>query len=101
MQLSDRERNILEGLESQLMAEDPELARKLASGFDRQRLPAEGFIGSFALMIGLVVLMTGVAAHMTVVGVGGFLLMGTGSYLLVRTCFDAGGRWSGRGRVRG
>lgn len=83
MPLSDRERKVLEELELDLAAEDPRLAQELSSGSVENRFRAGSYFGALAFLIGVVLLLAGVASQIVVVGVGGFLLMGTGAYLLV------------------
>lgn len=82
MPLSDRERKVLEELELDLAADDPRLAQELASGSVENRFRASSYFGAIAFLIGVVLLIAGVASQIVVVGVGGFLLMGTGAYLL-------------------
>ena len=83
MPLSDGERNVLEELELDLAADDPRLAQELSSGVVEDRFSAGSYFGVIGFLIGVAVLMAGVASQIVVVGVGGFLLMGTGAYLLV------------------
>jgi hypothetical protein len=83
MPLSDRERKVLEELELDLAADDPRLAQELSSGVVEDRFRASSYFGVIAFLIGVALLMAGVASQIVVVGVGGFLLMGTGAYLLV------------------
>jgi hypothetical protein len=83
MPLSDRERKVLEELELDLAADDPRLAQELSSGSMENRFGASSYFGAMAFLIGVVLLIAGVASQIVVVGVGGFLLMGTGTYLLV------------------
>jgi hypothetical protein len=85
MPLSDRERKKLEELEADLAADDPQLAQRLSSGSIRFRFTASTYFGALAFLIGLVLLITGVSTQIIVVGVGGFLLMGAGTYLLLGT----------------
>jgi hypothetical protein len=83
MPLSDEERKVLEELELDLAADDPRLARELSSGFVKNRFKASRYFAAIACLIGVVLLIAGVASQIIVVGVGGFLLMGTGTYFLV------------------
>ena len=83
MPLSDRERKVLEELELDLAADDPRLAQELSSGSVESGFRASSYFGAIAFVIGVVLLMAGVASQIVVIGVGGFLLMGTGTYLLV------------------
>ena len=83
MPLSDRERKQLEELELGLAADDPRLAEELSSGSVGLRFGRRTYLGAIAFLIGLVLLIVGVSTQIIVVGVGGFLLMGGGTYLLV------------------
>lgn len=85
MPLSDRDRKVLEELELDLAADDPRLAQELSSGSVGNRFRASSYFGAIAFLIGVVLLMAGIASQIVVVGVGGFLLMGTGAYLLVES----------------
>jgi len=85
MPLSDRERKQLEELEADLAADDPQLAQRLSSGSLRSRFRARMYFGVFVCLIGMAVLITGVSTQLIVVGVGGFLLMGAGTYLILAT----------------
>jgi len=83
MPLSDREQKVLKELELDLAADDPRLAQELSSGSVQSRFRPSSYFGAIACLIGVVLLIAGVASQIIVVGVGGFLLMGTGAYLLV------------------
>lgn len=83
MPLSDRERKVLEELELDLAADDPRLAQELSSGVVEDKFSSSSYFGVIAFLIGVALLIAGVASQIVVVGVGGFLLMGTGAYLLV------------------
>lgn len=83
MPLSDRERKKLEELEADLAADDPQLAQKLSSGSLRSAFSAHTYLGALVSLIGMAVLITGIGTQLVVVGVGGFLLMGAGTYLVM------------------
>lgn len=83
MPLSDRERKQLEELESGLAAEDPRLAQRLASGALELRFRHGILLGAGAAVLGIVLLIVGVGIQSIVVGIAGFLLMGSGTYLLL------------------
>ncbi len=82
MPLSDRERKVLEELELDLAADDPRLAQELSSGV-ANRFTATTYFAAIACLIGVVLLLAGIGSQIIAVGVGGFLLMGTGTYFLV------------------
>lgn len=83
MPLSEEERRQLEELERDLAAEDPRLAQELVSGSVRHTFSASSYFGVVACLMGIVVLIAGIGTQITLVGVGGFLLMGVGAYLLL------------------
>lgn len=83
MPLSDKERKVLEELELDLAADDPRLAQELSSGFVENRFKASTYFAAIACLIGVVLLIAGIGSQIIIIGVGGFLLMGTGTYFLV------------------
>ena len=83
MPLSDKERKVLEELELGLAAEDPRLAQELSSGSVANRFRASTYFAAMACLIGVVLLMAGIGSQMIIIGVAGFLTMGTGAYFLV------------------
>lgn len=82
MPLSNREQKLLNELELDLIAKDPRLAQELSSGSLRDRFRATYF-AALACLVGVVLLIAGIASQVTAVGVIGFLLMGVGTYVLV------------------
>jgi hypothetical protein len=93
MSLSEEERKQLEELELDLTAEDPRLAHELVSGSVKHSFRASTSFGAMACLVGVVLLIAGIGTQIIVLGVGGFLLMGAGAYLLLdkRATFDGGG----------
>jgi hypothetical protein len=83
MPLSDEERKVLDALEQDLATDDPRLAQELSSGAVQNRFRPRTYFAAIACLIGVVLLISGIAAQAIVVGVGGFLLMGTGTYFLL------------------
>ncbi len=83
MPLSEHEQRLLEQMERALYAEDPKFATNMrsakASAGDRRRVA----IGVVALLIGLGMLVAGVAAKLVIVGVLGFLAMVGGLWLAI------------------
>ncbi|MBG0741409.1 DUF3040 domain-containing protein [Paeniglutamicibacter antarcticus] len=81
MPLSEHEQRLLDQLEQQLHAEDPKFAHTLGSD------PANSFstrhvvIGVLIAIVGIIVLLAGVAWQLIPLGVGGFLIMGAGVYV--------------------
>jgi uncharacterized membrane protein HdeD (DUF308 family) len=90
MGLSDEERRRLRELEEELYAEDPALARKLGRNSSLNTSGTRKVYGLLAVVAGFAVLVAGVTAQLTVVGVLGFLLVCAGAYI-----FLGGYRWQG------
>ncbi|MGJ0385468.1 DUF3040 domain-containing protein [Paenarthrobacter sp. Y-19] len=79
--LSDEERRSLEELERDLAATDPDLAHELTSGRLRGAR-ARAALGVLAVLGGFVMVIAGIITQLLVLGVVGFLLAGSGAYLL-------------------
>ena len=98
MPLSEHEQRLLEQMERALYAEDPKFATSMRSARsgtgDRRRIA----IGVVALLVGLGLLIAGVAAKLVIVGVLGFLAMLGGLWLAISSLRPP--RAAGRGRVR-
>jgi hypothetical protein len=81
--LSEHEQRLLEQMERALYAEDPKFATNMrsakATAGDRRRVA----IGVVALLIGLGLLVAGVAAKLVIIGVVGFLAMLGGLWLAI------------------
>lgn len=74
MPLSDYERRRLQALENDLAAEDPALARELGAGTP-PRLWLRRWTGILVTLVGFGLLILGIAAHVPLLGVLGFLFM--------------------------
>lgn len=83
MPLSEHEQRLLDQLEQQLHAEDPKFANALSSSPARSMSTRNVVIGVLVMIVGLLVLLGGVATQLLVVGILGFLIMGGGVYLAV------------------
>jgi hypothetical protein len=83
MPLSDKEQKLLDELELDLVTKDPRLAEELSSGLIERRFGATTYFAVMASVIGVVLLIAGIASQVTAVGVLGFLLIGTSTYFLV------------------
>jgi hypothetical protein len=73
--LSDNEQRLLEQMERALYAEDPKFASAMRGA---NRRPGSGrrlLVGGFSVLVGLVVLVLGVAQKSILLGVLGFVLM--------------------------
>jgi hypothetical protein len=81
--LSEHEQRLLEQMERALYAEDPKFATNMrsakASAGDRRKIAA----GVVALLLGMGLLVAGVAAKLVIVGVVGFLAMLGGLWLAI------------------
>jgi hypothetical protein len=81
--LSEHEQRLLEQMERALYAEDPKFATSMRSSRggagDRRRI----VIGVVGLLVGLGLLVAGVAAKLVIVGVLGFLAMLGGLWLAI------------------
>lgn len=89
MPLSEHEQRLLDQLEAQLHAEDPKFANSLATEPARPLSTRRIVIGLLVLVVGLIVLLGGVAISQNamiigvIVGVVGFLLMGAGVFVAI------------------
>ena len=85
MPLSEHEQRLLEQMEQALYAEDPKFATNMrhsrGTASDRRRVA----IGVVGLLIGLGLLVAGVAAKLVIVGVVGFLAMVGGLWLAINS----------------
>lgn len=83
MPLSDHEQRLLEQMERALYAEDPKFATSMRNprpvAGDKRRI-AVGVVG---FLVGMGLLLAGVAAHLSIVGVVGFLAMLAGIWMAV------------------
>jgi hypothetical protein len=77
--LSDNEQRLLEQMERALYAEDPKFASTMRGAARRGGSLPRVAIGVAGVMVGLVVLVVGVASGNVFVGVGGFLAMLAGT----------------------
>ncbi|QOQ39015.1 DUF3040 domain-containing protein [Trueperella pecoris] len=100
MALSDYERKMLEQLEAQLADDDPTLAQSLAT--DEHAPTATAFspkhlvIGLIVAVLGLLIVLGGVAAEIILVGVLGFVVVFAGLWYLsegvTKVAVPAGGQ---------
>lgn len=83
MALSEHEKKMLEQIAQELERYDPKFASKMGSmpGSARGRHLASGI---FTAVVGCLVLLAGVAARTTALGIIGFTIMGAGAYLATR-----------------
>lgn len=81
MPLSEHEQRLLEQLERQLHASDPELASSLSSDRARTLSARNIVLGVLVGLAGLMMLLFGIGTQQILLGVAGFLLMGAGVYI--------------------
>jgi len=81
--LSEEEQRLLEQLEQALAAEDPRLASTLRGSKLRARARRIVVLAAVGFVVGVGLLMTGVIAASTPLGVAGFVLMVAGAYFFL------------------
>jgi hypothetical protein len=79
--LSEHEQRLLEQMERALYAEDPKFASSLQNTAGRRGSRKRLILGALIVVIGIALLVTGVAAKMPIVGVVGFIGMLLGAVL--------------------
>lgn len=95
MTLSEHEKKLLAEMETALEQEDPRLLSTL-TGKARTRQSSRALLGLSILMVGLLVLVSGLVAQATIVGVLAFLIC-LGGLLLIITNFKIN---TGRSRMK-
>ena len=75
MPLSEEEQRLLEQMEEALAAEDPKFASALRGAASRQHHKRVMFVSIVGFVVGVAILMTGAVQMITLVAVGGFLVM--------------------------
>ncbi|MDN5852744.1 MAG: DUF3040 domain-containing protein [Actinomycetia bacterium] len=83
MPLSEEEQRLLQQMEQALAAEDPSLASTLRGSKMRARNRRQAIASVLGFILGIGILMVGVIATLTVVGVVGFLVMLSTAYLFM------------------
>ncbi len=84
MPLSEHEQKLLDQLEQQLHADDPQFVSSMASESvgRKQAFVVRNIVsGTLLTLLGLAVIIVGVATKLIVIGLGGFLLAAGGIYL--------------------
>ena len=79
MPLSEHEQRLLEQMERALYAEDPKFASSLRSTSGTRAARGRAALGVLGVLVGLGLLVAGVATMITALGVAGFVLMLVGS----------------------
>ena len=85
MPLSDHEQRLLEQMERALYAEDPKFATSMRNPRGAAGDKRRAAVGVVGFLLGMGLLLTGVASHLVIVGVLGFLAMLGGIWLAVVT----------------
>ena len=83
MPLSEEEQRLLQQMEQALAAEDPSLASTLRGSKMRARNRRQAIASVLGFILGIGIMMVGVIATLTVVGVVGFLVMLATAYLFM------------------
>ncbi|MFI7483027.1 DUF3040 domain-containing protein [Kocuria sp. M1R5S2] len=81
MPLSEHEQQLLAQLEKQLNADDPRFVTSMGSRAVRGASTRNIVLGIVIAVVGLLVLLAGIMAKLTLIGVLGFLVMGAGVYV--------------------
>ena len=105
MPLSEHEQRLLEQMERALYAEDPKFASSLRGRDPRSNFRRRMILAGFGLIVGVVLLMTGLVAKIIPVSVLGFIVMLASAFFAVtsyRSLSSAGrlGVVDGGGTVR-
>jgi hypothetical protein len=79
MPLSEHEQRLLEQMERALYAEDPKFASSLRSTSGTRASRGRAALGVLGVLVGLGLLLAGVATMITALGVAGFVLMLVGA----------------------
>ncbi|MDR2374530.1 MAG: DUF3040 domain-containing protein [Bifidobacteriaceae bacterium] len=88
MPLSEYEQRVLDQLEAQLASEDPKLGSRMAAAAAPRR--SRVALGAAGAVMGLALLVLGVAVQQEWVSLGGFLLMFAGAYFALSKPRKAG-----------
>ena len=96
MPLSEHEQRVLEQMEHAMEAEDPKFATAMRGRTPKARQRRRIMLGSAGVVIGLVLVVLGVAQGVVALAVAGFVLMLGAGALALTPAAPAGGQ--GRGR---
>ena len=81
MPLSEEEQRLLEQMEEALAAEDPKFVSALRGASSRAQAKRIAIAATVTFFVGVALLMTGAVLMMTVVAVGGFIVMLASAYV--------------------
>ncbi len=83
MPLSEHEQRLLEQMEQQLSVEDPKFASAMRGSVARAKARRRIILGSLGVILGLGLVLLGVARGAVIVGIAGFAVMVAGAWLAI------------------
>ena len=83
MPLSEHEQRLLEQMEQQLSVEDPKFASAMRGSVARAKARRRIILGALGVLVGLALVLLGVAQGIIVVGIAGFAVMVAGAWLAI------------------
>jgi Protein of unknown function (DUF3040) len=81
--LSEHEQRLLEQMEQQLSVEDPKFASAMRGSVARAKARRRIILGALGVLVGLGLVLLGVAQGIVLVGIAGFALMVAGAWLAI------------------
>ena len=81
--LSEHEQRLLEQMEQQLSVEDPKFASAMRGSAARVKARRRMILGAFGVLVGLGLVLLGVAQGIVLIGIAGFAVMVAGAWLAV------------------
>jgi hypothetical protein len=81
--LSEHEQRLLEQMEQQLSVEDPKFASAMRGSVARAKARRRIILGALGVLVGLALVLLGVAQGIIVVGIVGFAVMVAGAWLAI------------------
>jgi len=81
--LSEHEQRLLEQMEQQLSVEDPKFASAMRGSAARVKARRRMILGALGVLVGLGLVLLGVAQGIVVIGIAGFAVMVAGAWLAV------------------
>ena len=82
MPLSDREKKVLAEMEAALSQDDPRLVSAL-TGSVRTPARSRALFGVVAVLVGMLILLGGLIAQITVIGLAGFVIALAGAFIAI------------------
>jgi hypothetical protein len=81
--LSEHEQRLLEQMEQQLSVEDPKFASAMRGSAARVKARRRMILGALGVLLGLGLVLLGVAQGIVLIGIAGFALMVAGAWLAI------------------